>query len=470
MRRKQYVSLLLLVVSGFLALLLLMPMFLRTLPSRYLAYAAEKLPVGLQEPFNQLVLPQQEVAILPTAVVPIDTQALLAVATPSPTATAVEAVPAPTLSNGGLPVTFTPLPNTEVAIVPTETATAVPPTPTPTVPPPPTATPLPFPSAARINGIYHIFQTWNNCGPATMAMTMSYFGMQVSQVDAAKVMKPDVEDRNVTPTEMVGFVNNHTPYQAITRVNGDLDTIKRFLANGIPVILEIGLEAPGDLRWMGWYGHYMLVVAYDDELQRIWVYDSWLGTGTTPLENADPSGRALSYADVARDWAHFNRNYIAIYSPEQAQLVADIIGQEVDDEVMWQNSLTQAQQDAQSDPENAFYWFNLGTSLNAAQQYEAAAMAFDQARAIGLPWRMLWYQFGPYQAYYEVGRYDDVLLLTETTLKDRPYFEESFYYKGLALAAQGDLGNARDNLQKAINFNPNFLPAQDAITLLESGS
>lgn len=469
MRRKQTLLYLLFAAIGLVAILLFaLPAFLRTLPSRYLAYASEKLPTALQEPFNEMMLPQQEVSILPTAVQPIDTAALLAVATPTETATAVPA--SPTAVGVGLPVTFTPLPSADVVVTPTETATAVVPTATPTATPSPTATPLPFPPSARLNGIYHIFQTWNNCGPATMAMTMSYFGLQVSQVDAAKAMKPNEEDRNVTPPEMVNFVNNHTPYQAITRVNGDLDTVKRFLANGIPVILEIGLEGPGDLRWMGWYGHYMLVVAYDDSLERMWMYDSWLGTGATPLENADPSGRALSYADVERDWAHFNRNYIAIYAPEQAQLVADIIGADMDDQTMWQQSLTRAQQDAQTDPENAFYWFNLGTSLNAAQQYEAAAMAFDQARTIGLPWRMLWYQFGPYQAYYEVGRYEDVLLLTETTLKDRPYFEESFYYKGLALAAQGDVANARDNLQRAADFNPNFLPAQEAMRLLESGS
>ena len=148
-------------------------------------------------------------------------------------------------------------------------------------------------------------------------------------------------------------------------------------------------------------------------------------------------------------------------------MVADIVGAEMDDAVMWQNSLAQAQQDAQSDPQNAFYWFNLGTSLNAVGNYESAAQAFDQARAIGLPWRMLWYQSGPYEAYYQVGRYEDVILLTDTTLKDRPYFEESFYYKALAQVALGEEAAARDNLQRAIAFNPNFSPAAEALAQLK---
>ncbi|MBX3060765.1 MAG: hypothetical protein KF770_30260, partial [Anaerolineae bacterium] len=234
-------------------------------------------------------------------------------------------------------------------------------------------------------------------------------------------------------------------------------------------ILELGLNPPGDLSWMGWYGHYMLAVAYDDALQQFWVYDSWLGTGREALSNTDPNGRVLTYTDLARDWPHFNRNYIALYRPEQAQVVADIVGAEMDDVTMWQNSLYRAQQDAQSDPQNAFYWFNLGTSLNEAGNYAGAAQAFDQARAIGLPWRMLWYQFGPYEAYYQVGRYDDVILLTDTTLKDRPYFEESFYYKALAQAALDKVADARANLQRAIAFNPNFSPAAEALSQLESG-
>lgn len=300
-------------------------------------------------------------------------------------------------------------------------------------------------------------------------MGLSFFGLSLQQQEIAAALKPNPEDRNVSPAEMVRYVQEFTPYQALFRVNGREETIKRFLANGIPVILELGLNPPGDLSWMGWYGHYMLVVAYDDNLQQFWVYDSWLGTGGEPLSNADPNGRVLTYADAARDWPDFNRNFIALYRPEQAQLVSDIVGANMDNSVMWQNSLHQAQQDAQSDPENAFYWFNLGTSLNAAGEYESAAQAFDQARAIGLPWRMLWYQFGPYEAYYQVGRYEDVILLADATLKDRPYFEESYYYKALAQAGLDDLGDARTNFQRAVSFNPNFLPAADALAQLENG-
>lgn len=134
---------------------------------------------------------------------------------------------------------------------------------------------------------------------------------------------------------------------------------------------------------------------------------------------------------------------------------------------MWQNALRAVQRETVDDPDNPFYWFNLGTIYLALGENQKAETAFDQARAIGLPWRMLWYQFGPYETYYKVGRYDDVVLLADVTLKDRPYFEESFYYKGLALAALGDEKGARENLEMAANFNPNFKPAVEALATLQ---
>ncbi|NJN55135.1 MAG: hypothetical protein HC804_10460 [Anaerolineae bacterium] len=145
---------------------------LRAMPSRYIAYAGGRLPEPLKEPFNRIAVPQQEVAILPTAVSLADTSALLG----KPPA-ALE--PAPTLTPTNLPPTFTPPPHTDVAQPPTATATAVPPTSTPTpivTAPPPTPTLPPIPSSIRLTGFKHQFQEWNNCGPATMAMALSFLG------------------------------------------------------------------------------------------------------------------------------------------------------------------------------------------------------------------------------------------------------------------------------------------------------
>ncbi len=434
---------------GVLLIVLVVPALLRALPTRY----AMRLP----EPLQALALPADpEVPLLPTAAPPSNAQSLLGENAPEVAAA----------SGTGATSTPPPVPTA----IPVDGQSPISASPTPTAAPTvfPTATPWPLPAAARMTGIVHQFQEWNNCGPATMAMALSYFGVTLSQHDTAAVMKPNPEDRNVGPQEMAAYVNEQTEVQALFRSNGRRELLQRFISNNIPVIIEVGIEPPGEFRWLGWYGHYLMPVAYDDAQQQIWVYDTWFGTSEEPLTNAHPDGRALSYADLEQYWPQFNRNYIILYRPEQGELVAEILDEEIVDAVMWQRNLISAQANASAAPNNGFAWFNLGTVYNELGEYEKAAEAFDQARALGLPWRMLWYQFGPYEAYYQVGRYEDVILLADTTLKDRPYFEESFYYKGLAQAAMGQTAEARENLQRAIEFNPNYTPAQTALDELSS--
>jgi tetratricopeptide (TPR) repeat protein len=413
-----------------------LPAILKAMPSRYVA--------RLPQPLQDLGVRGDGVAILPTVAAPMEAAALL------------QTAPLPTTTPSAPPPTPTP-PALDVA-------TAVPNTPTPTSTA--TPTPIPIPAAVRLDGFRHQFQTWNNCGPATIAMSLSYYGLTLDQSETAVFLKPDPEDRNVSPYQMAAYVNENTLYAAIDRTNGTLETVKRLVAAGFPTVIELGIEPPGEYRWLGWYGHYLLIVAYDDALEQFWVYDSWFGTSDVPMENATVDGRILHYADADLQWRQFNRNYITLYRPEEAAQVAAIIGEDMDDAVMWSKSLTRTQAELTREPEDAFLWFNLGTIYNALGEYDKAATAFDQARAIGLPWRMLWYQFGPYEAYYQAGRYEDIITLADATLKDRPYFEEAYYYKGQALAALGDTDAARENFVKAAAFNPNFLPPTSALNEL----
>ncbi len=433
------------------SLIVATPAFIRALPDRYV--------MRLPEPLQKYGLPEDNTPLLPTTAAPQTAVSLLPTTTPT--------ILPPTAVTGADETEVSVTPTQETADHTPEATASATPEPTPSPIPTRTPTPWPLPVSARLEGIQHRFQTWNNCGPATLAMALSFFGDVVYQEQTAAILKPDPEDRNVSPEEMADYVNEQTAYKAINRANGDIETLKRLLANDIAVIFETGIDPPGEFRWLGWYGHYLLPVAYDDELEQFWVYDSWFGTSEEPLTNANPDGRVIAYDDLQRDWAQFNYSYIALYREEQEPLLREIIGRDMDDEAMWNAALDRAREGINREPENPFFWFNLGTSYAALQEYEDAAVAFDQARAIGLPWRMLWYQFGPYEAYLNTGRFEDIVLLADTTLQDRPYFEESYYYKGLALAELGETDAALENLERAANFNPNFEAAQIALDRLK---
>ena len=172
---------------------------------------------------------------------------------------------------------------------------------------------------------------------------------------------------------------------------------------------------------------------------------------------------------MEKRWKHFNRAYLVPYRPEQQDQLAAVLGDDMDPTVNLWNTLAIAIAEVNYNPKDAFAWFNLGTSYTQVGYYQDAAGAYDQAWLLDLPWRMLWYQFGPYRAYYQVGRVDDVLALAEATLETSQHVEESFYYQGLALQAGGDLAGARAAYQQAVGFNPNYAVAAQALAALPAG-
>ena len=154
---------------------------------------------------------------------------------------------------------------------------------------------------------------------------------------------------------------------------------------------------------------------------------------------------------------------MVIYDDARAPAVERILGADLDEAAAWARALAEAEASLEQRPEDPFAWFNLGTDLVAAGRFEEAAGAYDRARRIGLPWRMLWYQFGPLRAYYETGRYDEVIALANATIRTAQHVEELFFWRGLAQKAQGDLAGARASWQRALELNPRYPDAREAL-------
>ncbi|MEZ4667487.1 MAG: tetratricopeptide repeat protein [Anaerolineae bacterium] len=313
------------------------------------------------------------------------------------------------------------------------------------------------PLFAQLGGITPVKQGWNNCGPANITMALSYYGWTQTQDYALKFLKPDREDKNVNPWELVAFVNEQSQVRSLYRVGGDMELIKRLLANKLPVLIETGYMYEGS----DWLGHYQTVVGFDDSQRIFYVYDSYLGTG----ENGN--GMPKSYDDFDSFWENFNRTFIVLYRPEEEILVRDILGERADETRSYELAAETARTEARANPRNAFAWFNLGSSLTKLGQYEQAAAAFDKARQVGTHWRMTLYQFGPFEAYFNVGRYDDVLSLVEANLNNGgQYIEESYYWQGKVLAAKGDNAKATAAFKQALVHNPRYADAQNALSAL----
>ncbi|MBZ0274575.1 MAG: tetratricopeptide repeat protein, partial [Anaerolineae bacterium] len=256
---------------------------------------------------------------------------------------------------------------------------------------------------------------------------------------------------------LVSFVNEETGVRAITRIGGTTELIREFLAHDFPVIIETGYMPEG----YDWLGHYQTIVGYDDSLQVFYLYDSFLGAG----ENGE--GIAESYTVMDDNWQDFNRTFIVLYQQEKEGQVRDILGDWTDPIGAAQHALETAQAEAQRNPQDGFAWYNMGTSFTRLGRYEEAASAYDQARRVGVPWRITLYEFGPFEAYFEVGRYDEVMALVNTNLNNGgEYVEETFYWKGRVLAAQGEVQQAASAFRQALQHHPGYADAQAALDAL----
>ena len=306
----------------------------------------------------------------------------------------------------------------------------------------------PIQPSVQLTGVIHEAQRFNNCGPTTLKMYLSFFGYKKdTQVQIANVLKPNKDDRNVGPDELTGYAREKG-FRAITRVNGNLERLKLFLSNDLPVIIETGYDPPRAKQ--GWMGHYRLVTGYDER-------------GITAQDSYNGPDQFVAWDEVETFWKHFNRTYILVYTDAQEPLVRAILGEDLDDATMYAKAAQRAQTEWNANPKDAYAAFNLGSSLVGLREYDAAAQAFDRARVLKLPWRMMWYQFGPYEAYLQTGRYEEVIALADATLNPTGDLEESYYYKGLALERLGRTDQARQAFQLALKYNSNYLAAQNAL-------
>ena len=357
----------------------------------------------------------------------------------------------------------TPLPHPELLVTTAPTITpTVPPSPTPTqvLTPTPLPTPTPIPSTVSLPAPAWEKQDINNCGPAALAMYLRYYGWEGDQFSIADELKPQREDRNVNVEELSYYVRTQAGWLNIQyRVGGDLELLKQLLAAGIPVMIEESFyfEEP---YWPNddlWAAHYQLITGYDDAAQTFTGQDTFYGADQIiPAEALD------------QYWQAFNRVYILIYLPSQEETIKAILGENWDPDVNRQNALDAAQAETESDPQNAFAWFNLGSNLTYFERYIEATDAYDEAREIGLPQRMLRYQFGPFIAYFHTGQLDDLLALTQQALDITPNAEEALLWYGWALYRQGNKNDALASFQQALAENPNYIDAQYALDFVRA--
>jgi hypothetical protein len=163
---------------------------------------------------------------------------------------------------GGQPGTPAVTPSPTVTLFPLPSFSPFSTAATPTEIPLPTATltPTPLPAQTALNGVVHYYQTWNNCGPANLAMALSYWGCRVIN-RTLQHTETERRDKNVMPSE-IEPLSKMTDYQAVVREAVSRIT-SRLSIGRFPVLPRRALK----VGFTGWMGHYQVVSGYDDATQ-----------------------------------------------------------------------------------------------------------------------------------------------------------------------------------------------------------
>jgi tetratricopeptide (TPR) repeat protein len=386
--------------------------------------------------------PPQKVVFVPQEQEVVITLATLSLTdTPIPSST-----PSPTMVEASAPVSETPAPSPTATIATT-----------------------PLPDKINLKGVRYQDQhgRYNYCAPANLAMALSFWGWNGDQDLLGPVIKPDNKDKNVMPYEMVDYIEGHTDLRAVSRIGGDLDLLKRFLAAGFPVLVEKGTYLRDLTGVTSWMGHYQVLTGYDEAEEDFIAQDSY----TSP-------DFKVANETLVEGWRAFNYAYIIIYPPDKEAEVLDLLGPDADETTNYQNAALKASNEifGLTGISQYFAWYNRGTSLMLLQDYAGASEAYDESFAlypslpeVERPWRMLWYQTGPYFAYFYSGRYYDVLYLADATLdamQSDKNLEESYYWRGMAKAALGDTSGAIEDFRTTLKYHEVFEPALYQLRLL----
>lgn len=324
----------------------------------------------------------------------------------------------------------------------------------------PIATPTAIPAKTVLefseNSFVYEHQDWNNCGPATLSYYLNYYGWQGDQFSIAEAVKPFLNDKNVNVNELVDYVTTQVGWlNAIHRVGGSIPLLKEIIASGTPVMIEEGFRLDEDF-WANddrWAGHYLLLTGYDDSTDIFITQDSFRGPNIS-----------VAYPDLEKNWLQFNRVFILVYRSEMESQLRSILGPDWDEAANRNHALeTTLVETAHSDT-TAFAWFNYGTNLLYFERYAEASRAFDEAIHIGLPQRMLRYQFGPFDAYYNTNRTDDLIALTRYALNITPNSEETLLWQGWGLYRKGDKLAAIKSFEQALKEHPGYADALFAIS------
>lgn len=301
-----------------------------------------------------------------------------------------------------------------------------------------------LPESKILKNDYHIYQTFNNCGPASLSMALSYFGINISQKKLGEELRPyqipsgNNDDKSVTLKELAEKSKEYG-FEPIYRPNGDINIIKHAIYYDIPVIIKTWMAPDDDV------GHYRVVKGYDAANNEIIQDDSMQGKNLR-----------FKYDYLDQIWKQFNYEYLLLVPKEKLDVVKEFLNENYNKTTAWENARENALEQLEKNKNDVYAKFNLSVANYYLGNYEASVEYYEQVKNDISP-KMLWYQIEPILSYYELGEYTKIFEISEEILNNgNKAYSELYIVRGDIYQNQNKPNQAQEEYEKAIFYNKNI--------------
>ena len=224
-----------------------------------------------------------------------------------------------------------------------------------------------LPAKADVGEMRHLWQTLNNCGPASVVMALSTFGIDADQEEARLALRGADVRRGMGPGPVDPWVNGLYGLHSVSRMNGTIDLIKHLVANGFAPMVTQWMQDPTISR----IAHWRTVRGYDDELAVFYVNDPMLGANV-----------ALSYEWFAANWQPFSYRWMVIYRPADLARLQGIVGPDWSEATMRDRFYVRAKADALAQ-DTSSAWLTYGEAAYQDGWFAEAVAAFERGMQLG---------------------------------------------------------------------------------------
>lgn len=159
-----------------------------------------------------------------------------------------------------------------------------------------------------LDGVPLVRQTYNACGPASIAQVLGYYGLSLSQQEISRQTR--ASDRSYMTAQAIVDFAPQVGLGARLYSGGSLQTVRAAIKHGLPLIaLQSHIPQPGKV-----IPHWRVVVGYDDSARLVYLMDPLLGYV------------ALGFADFDRVWQDQRGQFAVMYPPQLEATVRKVIG------------------------------------------------------------------------------------------------------------------------------------------------